>query len=82
MAEIEKKTVLITGVNKGIDFEIVRQLIIRYSNWTIWFGARSCAKGLQASKKLNNDNEHLLELDVTSDNSIKPATNQLTLYPS
>jgi len=31
----EKKIVLITGVNKGIDFEIARQSITRHSDWKI-----------------------------------------------
>jgi NAD(P)-dependent dehydrogenase (short-subunit alcohol dehydrogenase family) len=64
MAESEKKTVVITGANQGIGFEVVRQLITQHSNWTIWLGARSRLKGLEAIKKLNNNNVHLLELDV------------------
>jgi carbonyl reductase 1 len=76
MTETEKKTVLVTGANKGIGFEVVHQLITRHPDWTIWLGARSLTKGLEAIEKLNNNNVHLLELDVTSDDSIKAAANQ------
>jgi NAD(P)-dependent dehydrogenase (short-subunit alcohol dehydrogenase family) len=77
MSETEKKTVLVTGANKGIGFEVVHQLITRHPDWIIWLGARSRTKGLEAIKKLNSNNVHLLELDVTSDDSIKAAANQL-----
>ena len=77
MSETEKKTVLVTGANKGIGFEVVHQLITRHPDWTIWLGARSRTKGLEAIKKLNSNNVHLLELDVTSNDSIKAAASQL-----
>jgi NAD(P)-dependent dehydrogenase (short-subunit alcohol dehydrogenase family) len=76
MVENAKKTILITGANKGIGFEVVRQLMTRHSDWTIWLGARSRTKGLEAIKQLNANNVHLLELDVTSDDSIQAAANQ------
>lgn len=81
MTEIDSKIVLVTRANKGIGFEVVRQLMIRHPNWTIWLCARSQTKGLEAIEKLNcnnnnNNNVHLLELDVTSDDSIKAAANQ------
>jgi nucleoside-diphosphate-sugar epimerase len=80
MAETEKKTVLITRANKGIGFEIARQLITRHSDWTIWIVARSRTKGLGAIEQLNNKNVHLLELDGTSDDLSKAAANPLVLY--
>ncbi len=76
----EKKIVLITGMNKGIDFEIARHSITRHSDWKIWFGTRSRAKGLEAIKQLNNENVHLLEHDVISDDPIKAAADPLVLY--
>jgi NAD(P)-dependent dehydrogenase (short-subunit alcohol dehydrogenase family) len=74
---MEKKIILVTGSNKGIGFEVVRQLA-KLGHQVI-LTARDQAKGLDAQKKLKaeNLNVHFLELDVTNEESIQKAASNV-----
>ncbi len=70
------KIILVTGSNKGIGFEMVRQLA-KLSHQVI-LTARDEAKGLEAQKKLKAENlsVQFIRVDVTDDESIQLATNK------
>jgi NAD(P)-dependent dehydrogenase (short-subunit alcohol dehydrogenase family) len=61
-----KKVALITGANKGLGFEIARQLGER--GYTVVLGARDWAKADTAASELRKEglDAHPLKLDVTS----------------
>jgi len=68
------KTVLITGANKGIGFETVKQMA--QLGYFIYLGSRDKARGLDAVNKLKDQgisNVELIEIDVTNIDSIKRA---------
>ncbi len=72
------KTVLITGANKGIGFETVKQLA--QLGYFVYLGSRDKAKGLDAINKLKDagiSTVELIEIDVTDINSIKQAKQEL-----
>ena len=73
-----KKTVLITGANKGIGKEVARQLATR--GFQVFVGSRDEARGQKTVDELRaaglND-VHLLVIDVTSDESVKSAAETL-----
>src|SRR5688500_12601210 len=61
----KKKVALVTGANKGIGFDTVRQLAGQ--GITVLLGARNKEKGEEAAKKLRAENldVRFLHLDVT-----------------
>jgi NAD(P)-dependent dehydrogenase (short-subunit alcohol dehydrogenase family) len=67
------KTALVTGANKGMGFEIVRQLA-KQGNKVI-LGARDETKGKEAISKLKEDGVEVdfIKLDMDSEESIKNA---------
>lgn len=72
------KTVLITGANKGIGFETAKQLA--QLGYFVYLGSRDKERGLEAVNKLNDlgiTNVELIELDVTSIDSITKARQEL-----
>jgi NAD(P)-dependent dehydrogenase (short-subunit alcohol dehydrogenase family) len=66
----ERKTVLVTGANKGIGFEIVRQLLGK--GHRVFLTARNPTAGKRAVSSLQGD-VHFLQMDVTNDTSIENA---------
>src|SRR4051812_1457510 len=68
-----KKVALVTGANKGIGLETVRQLA--QEGITVLLGARDSGKGKAAAEKLNGSGLDVrpLELDVTDEKSIQRA---------
>lgn len=71
------KTILVTGANKGIGFEVVRQLA-KLKHQVI-LTARDEANGNEAVDRLKDEglDVHFLLLDVTDEASIKQAAQQV-----
>lgn len=70
---MERKTILISGANKGIGFEIARQLAKQ--NHTVILTARNEAKGRAAVDKLASENHkvHFQQMDITDEKSVHQA---------
>jgi len=67
-----QKTVLVTGANKGIGLEIVRQLLAEGQR--VFLTARNAAAGKKAASSLAGD-VHFLQMDVSDDASIQQGAN-------
>lgn len=68
------KSALVTGANKGIGFEVVRELAQR--GFFVYLGSRDAGKGKAAVEQLKSEGVTSVEaitLDVTSDESVKTA---------
>jgi NAD(P)-dependent dehydrogenase (short-subunit alcohol dehydrogenase family) len=74
----KQKTALVTGANRSIGFEIVRRLAAE--GYRVWLGSRDAARGEEAAKTLRDQglDVHVLQLDVTSDESVTSAIAELT----
>src|SRR5436190_3335345 len=72
-----KKVALVTGANKGIGFETVRQLA--KLGFTVLLASRDEAKGRRAAAKLEAEGLAVdpLKLDVTSDADCKAAARRV-----
>ncbi len=70
MGKTEKRVALITGANKGIGFEIARQLARK--NMTVLMGARHDERGIEARNRLADQglDVHFILIDVTDSTSI------------
>jgi NAD(P)-dependent dehydrogenase (short-subunit alcohol dehydrogenase family) len=66
----QEKIVLVTGANKGIGFEVARQLAAR--GFRVFVGARNEKAGREAAKKIGRG-ATFLELDVSKPDSIRRA---------
>ena len=73
----QTKTALITGANKGIGFEVARQL--GKAGFSILLGARNVALGEQAAAKLRAENIDVraIELDITRPETIAAAASAI-----
>lgn len=82
MPKHEQRIALVTGANKGIGLETVRQLA--HKGFHVFLGARNEEAGQTAAEKLNRDakKEHydgtvtFLKLDVSNPESIAHAVNE------
>ena len=63
-------TALVTGGNKGIGLQTVRELAA--GGWTVFLGSRDTDRGKQAAAGLTGD-VRVVALDVTSDESVAAA---------
>jgi NAD(P)-dependent dehydrogenase (short-subunit alcohol dehydrogenase family) len=63
-------TALVTGANKGIGLQTVRELAA--AGWTVFLGSRDLDRGKEAVSAVDGD-VRLLEIDVTSDESVAAA---------
>jgi NAD(P)-dependent dehydrogenase (short-subunit alcohol dehydrogenase family) len=64
----DKKVAVVSGANRGIGREVVRQLAER--GYTVVLGARNLQKGQEAARELGNHNVVALALDVADDKSV------------
>jgi NAD(P)-dependent dehydrogenase (short-subunit alcohol dehydrogenase family) len=71
-----KKTALVTGANKGIGFEVARELA-RFG-MHVFLGARNEKAGRAAAEKLKGAGEvTFMEIDVSDDGSVRNAADEL-----
>lgn len=71
-----QKTALVTGGNKGIGHEIVRQLA--RAGWRVFLGARDRARGEAAAAELAGEGTvEFLEIDVSNPGSIRAGAEEL-----
>ncbi|MBD2676789.1 MULTISPECIES: SDR family oxidoreductase [Nostoc] len=75
--DLKGKIALITGANKGIGYEIARQLGSRGA--TVLVGARDIERGEEAANKLrlNNIEGKAIQLDVVDQKTIDSTTQQI-----
>jgi NAD(P)-dependent dehydrogenase (short-subunit alcohol dehydrogenase family) len=72
-----QKTALVTGANKGIGFEVARQLARQ--GFRVFLGARNGKAGREAAEKLKSDGDVVfLEIDVSNEKSIRSAAGELS----
>jgi NAD(P)-dependent dehydrogenase (short-subunit alcohol dehydrogenase family) len=73
-----KTVALVTGANKGLGQETVRQLAGR--GWQVFLAARDRERGLRAAGTLAGEglDVEFVELDVTSDESVSAAVKAVT----
>src|SRR6266568_1421129 len=78
-----KRIALVTGANKGIGFEVVRQLARK--GFHVFLGARKSDAGLAAVQKLNQEGEKedygeitVLKIDVSKPDSIRSAAEEFS----
>ena len=83
MTTKEKRIALVTGANKGIGFEVVRQLA--REGFHVFLGARKSDAGLAAVQKLNQEGEKedygeitVLKIDVSKPDSIRSAAEEFS----
>lgn len=69
-----RKVVLVTGANRGIGFEVVRQLAS--DGFEVILTARDMQKGISAQQHLKNENLHVdfVPMDILSSESIRQAS--------
>ena len=65
-------TTLITGANRGLGFEVARQLAA--AGHQVWIGARDRARGQQAAETVG---ARFVQLDVTDDASVAAAVDSI-----
>jgi NAD(P)-dependent dehydrogenase (short-subunit alcohol dehydrogenase family) len=68
MQSVPKKIALVTGANKGIGFEVARQLAV--SGCTVLLGARNPVLGEEAAAKLKRDDVRYLAIDLEDSGTI------------
>ncbi|MEH1969490.1 SDR family oxidoreductase [Nostoc sp.] len=75
--DLTGKVALITGANKGIGYEIARQLGSRGA--TVLIGSRDIGRGEEAANKLrlNQIDAHSVQLDVIDQKTINSAVKQI-----
>jgi NAD(P)-dependent dehydrogenase (short-subunit alcohol dehydrogenase family) len=72
-----QKTALVTGANRGIGFEVARQLARQ--GFRVFLGARNEKAGGAAAEKLREEGEVIfLKIDISDANSIRAAAEELS----
>lgn len=74
MLKLEGKVALVTGGNKGIGFQIAKELLAH--GFTVLVGARNLERGEEATQRLGGQ-AHALQLDVTNQMSVAAAAERI-----
>jgi len=76
--DAKKRIALVTGANRGIGFEVCKQLT-QLSNMTVILTARDFEKGQSATKQLKDKGMDVIfyQLDVSNNNDIKNISLQI-----
>lgn len=73
----KNKTAQVTGANKGIGFEVARQLARQ--NFRVFLGARKAEAGRAATEKLSGEGDvTFLEIDISDAESIRSAAGEFS----
>lgn len=73
----KQRIALVTGANKGIGFEVARQLARK--DFHVFLGARNIDAGQAAAKKLSKDGTvTFLEIDVSKPDSVRRAAKEFS----
>jgi NAD(P)-dependent dehydrogenase (short-subunit alcohol dehydrogenase family) len=72
MTDGAKPTTLITGANRGLGFEVARQLVA--AGHDVWIGARDATRGEEAAETIG---AKCVQLDVTNNASISAAAKRV-----
>ena len=87
MPKREQRTALVTGANKGIGFEVARQLARK--GFHVFLGARNAAPGEAASEKIRSEKGSekernnvvtFLEIDVSKPDSVRRAAEEFSQH--
>ncbi|MDT3498771.1 SDR family NAD(P)-dependent oxidoreductase [Bacillus toyonensis] len=70
-----KKYAFVTGANKGIGYELVRQLAKK--DYHVFLGARNEQLGQEAVKSLNISNVSYIQIDISNSQSIQKAMKKM-----
>lgn len=77
LTPLSETVVLITGANQGLGYECVKKLVAEQSNFRILVGSRDTKKGEAAVAQIpataSNTRVEVIQLDITSDESIAAA---------
>ena len=79
MPKREQRVALVTGANKGIGFEVVRQLSRK--GFHVFLGARNAAAGRAATEKLRSEGAggiNFLEIDVSNLESVRRSAEEFS----
>jgi NAD(P)-dependent dehydrogenase (short-subunit alcohol dehydrogenase family) len=79
MAKREQRIALVTGGNKGIGFEVARQLARK--GFHVFLGARNPAAGKSAAEKLRKEGAGevtFLQIDVSNQDSVRRAAEEFS----
>jgi NAD(P)-dependent dehydrogenase (short-subunit alcohol dehydrogenase family) len=77
MQETNRRVALVTGANRGIGFEIARQLALK--KLTVLMGVRSDERGREARNRLADQglDVHFIRIDVTDPTTIEAAVGRI-----
>jgi NAD(P)-dependent dehydrogenase (short-subunit alcohol dehydrogenase family) len=70
------KTAFVTGANKSIGFEVVKQLLDL--DYYVYLGSRDIKKGQEAIAQLKSDRVELVQIDVSDAASVEAAAKHLS----